>query len=34
MMAADLISECISDLIKAEAAIDGRLNAARLNCSK
>ena len=33
MMAAGLISECISDLIEAEAAIDDGLNAGRLNCS-
>ena len=34
MMAAGFISECISDLIEAEAAIDDGLNAGSLNCSK
>jgi hypothetical protein len=33
MMAAGFISECISDLIEAEAAIDDGLNAGSLNCS-
>ena len=33
MMAAGFISECISNLIEAEAAIDDGLNAGRLNCS-
>ena len=33
MMAPGFISECISNLIEAEAAIDHGLNAGRLNCS-
>ena len=33
MMAAGFMSECVSDLIEAEAAIDGGLNVGRLNCS-
>ena len=33
MMAAGFISECIINLIQAEAAIDNGPNAGRLNCS-
>jgi hypothetical protein len=33
MVAAGFISESISNLIEAEAAIDDRLNTGRLNCS-
>ena len=33
MMAAGFISECVSDLVETEAAIDDGLNASHIKCS-